>query len=154
MEFTVERGKLWMLQTRNGKRSPQAALMIAIDMYHEGLISAEEALMRVSPDELEILLHPLFDSKAVEEAKKAGRLLTKGTDASPGAAKGSIVFSAKKAKEMGKEGLPVILVRPFTDPNDVGGIKASIGVLTSTGGKTSHAAVVARPYCYSFCIKY
>ena len=144
MEFTVERGKLWMLQTRAGKRTAAAAVKIAVDMVHEGLITKEEALMRVEPSQVNQLLLPRFDVKAKEEAERNGRLLAKGLNASPGAAYGFAAFDADTAEEWGKEGKRVILVRPETSPDDVHGMLASRGILTQRGGATSHAAVVAR----------
>jgi len=144
MEFTVERGKLWMLQTRAGKRTAAAAVKIAVDMVREGLITKEEALMRVEPNQVNQLLLPRFDVKAKEEAEKNGRLLAKGLNASPGAAYGFAAFDADTAEEWGKEGKRVILVRPETSPDDVHGMLASRGILTQRGGATSHAAVVAR----------
>jgi len=144
LEFTVERGKLWMLQTRTGKRTAAAAVKIAVDMAHEGLITKEEAVMRVSPEEVDQLLHPSFDPEAKLAAEERGDLLAKGLNASPGAATGMVVFDAKRATEWSRQGKPVILVRPETNPDDVPGMLASKGVLTQHGGMTSHAAVVAR----------
>ena len=144
LEFTVERGKLWMLQTRNGKRTAAASVKVAVDMAEEGLISKEEALMRVSPHEVDQLLHPMFDPQAKEEARARGDLLARGLNASPGAATGAAVFDAKRARDLGNQGQAVILVRPETSPEDVPGMLASKGVLTQHGGMTSHAAVVAR----------
>jgi len=143
VEFTIERGKLWMLQTRNGKRTAKSAVKIATDMANEGLISRMEAVQRVSTDQVDALLHPQFD----EHAKKAIPLFTKGVNASPGAAVGQIYFDADKTEKMGKEAKQdVIMVRPFTKPDDVHGMLASQGILTSEGGATSHAAVVARQF--------
>ena len=141
-EFTVENGKLWMLQTRRGKRTAPAALRIAVDMFEEGLITAEEAAMRLEPGQLDQLLHPTFDPQGKAEAL----ILAQGIDASPGAAIGEVVFSAARAKELLDENprAELILVRPETTPDDIVGITASQGILTSRGGKTSHAAVVAR----------
>ncbi len=144
MEFTVERGKLWMLQTRTGKRTAAAAVKIAVDMVHEGLITKEEAVMRVKPEEVDQLLHPFFDPEAKLKAEESGDLLATGLNASPGAGTGVAVFDAKKAQEWAQEGKAVILVRPETSPDDVPGMLASKGVLTQHGGATSHAAVVAR----------
>ncbi len=144
LEFTVERGKLWMLQTRTGKRTAAAAVKIAVDMVHEGLITKEEAVMRVSPEEVDQLLHPSFDPKAKVQAEEQGNLLAHGINASPGAATGVAVFDAKRAAEWARQGKAVILVRPETVPDDVPGMLASKGVLTQHGGMTSHAAVVAR----------
>ncbi|MFH1821798.1 MAG: pyruvate, phosphate dikinase, partial [Methanobacteriota archaeon] len=138
VEFTVEAGKLFMLQTRAGKRTAQSALKIAVDMVEEGLITKEEALLRVEPSQIEQLLHKQVDPKAKV------KVIAKGLNASPGAAVGKAVFDSERAKEMGKAGDKVILVRPETSPDDVGGIIASQGVLTSRGGVTSHAAVVTR----------
>jgi len=144
MEFTVERGKLWMLQCRNGKRTARAAIVIAVDMVKEGLISKEEALMRVGTDQVDALLHPSFDEKAKQAATARGDLITTGLNASPGAATGVAVFSAAEAMRRAEMGEAVVLVRPETSPDDVGGMLASKGVLTQHGGATSHAAVVAR----------
>ncbi len=147
VEFTIERGKLWMLQTRAGKRTAKAAVKIAVDMANEGLITREEAVMRISPEQVDTLLHPQFDEKAKAEAAKAGRFLAKGVNASPGAAVGQVYFDADTAEQMGKEHKQdVIMVRPFTKPDDVHGMLASKGILTSEGGATSHAAVVARQF--------
>lgn len=140
IEFTVEKGKLYILQTRSGKRTSQAAIKIAVDMVHEGLITKEEAVMRVKPEDIERVLHPVFDPKEKAQAK----VIAKGLPASPGAATGKVVFNAKKAEELGKEGERVILVRPETSPEDVGGMAVAQGILTARGGMTSHAAVVAR----------
>ncbi|MEW5707030.1 MAG: pyruvate, phosphate dikinase [Actinomycetota bacterium] len=138
IEFTIEQGKLWMLQTRVGKRTAAAALKIATDMVEEGLITKEEAVQRIDPDQLDQLLHPQFDPKAKIE------VLTKGLNASPGAAVGKVVFDADTAEAMGKAGEKVILTRWETTPDDLHGMVAAQGILTSHGGKTSHAAVVAR----------
>ncbi len=138
VEFTIERGKLYMLQTRTGKRTAQAALKIAVDMVEEGIISREEAVKRIEPEQLDQLLHPHIDPEAAIE------VLAKGLPASPGAATGKVVFSADKAEEMGKNGHKVILVRWETTPDDIHGIIPSQGVLTVHGGMTSHAAVVCR----------
>ncbi|MCR4405947.1 MAG: pyruvate, phosphate dikinase [Anaerolineae bacterium] len=144
MEFTVERGKLWMLQTRSGKRTAAAAVKVAVDMVREGLITKEEALLRVDPAQINQLLLPRFDPRAVEEAHKAGRYLAKGLNASPGEASGIAAFDADTAEEWGQAGKAVILVRPETAPDDVHGMLKSKGILTQRGGATSHAAVVAR----------
>ena len=144
MEFTVERGKLYMLQTRSGKRTAQAAVKIATEMVSEGVITPEEAIMRVEPNHVVQLLLPRFDAEAKDAAEGAGRLLAKGLNASPGAAVGAAVFDPEKAAEMGKAGKKVVLVRPETSPDDVHGMIYAQGVLTSRGGMTSHAAVVAR----------
>ncbi len=138
IEFTIEQGKLWMLQTRIGKRTARAALKIAVDMVGEGMISKEEAVLRVDPAQLDQLLHPQFDAKATYD------VLAKGLNASPGAAVGEVVFSADEAEEEAAKGRSVILVRWETTPDDLHGMIAAKGILTSHGGKTSHAAVVAR----------
>jgi pyruvate,orthophosphate dikinase len=137
-EFTIEKNKLFMLQTRTGKRTAAAAVRIAIDLVKEKLISKEEALLRVAPSQLDQLLHPVFDPKAPRE------LITKGLPASPGAATGQVVFTADKAVDWVNEGKKVILVRLETSPDDIHGMDAASGILTSRGGMTSHAAVVAR----------
>lgn len=144
LEFTVEQGKLWMLQTRTGKRTAAAAVKIAVDMAHEGLISKEDAVMRVKPTEVDQLLHPFFDPEAKLSAEERGDLLAEGLNASPGAGTGIAVFDAGRAKELAGQGKAVILVRPETSPDDVPGMLVSRGVLTQHGGMTSHAAVVAR----------
>ncbi len=144
MEFTVEQGKLWMLQTRTGKRTAAAAVKVAVDLVHEGLITKEEALMRVDPNVVDQLLHPSFDPVAKQEAEERGDLLAKGLNASPGAATGAVVFDARQATALARQGKALILVRPETSPDDVPGMLASKGVLTQHGGMTSHAAVVAR----------
>jgi len=144
IEFTIERGKLWILQCRVGKRTAAAAVKIAVDMAGERLITRREALLRVDANQINQLLLPGFDSKAMEEAAKSGRLLARGLNASPGAATGIAVFDADRAEELGKNGKAVILVRPETTPDDVHGMLASKGILTARGGATSHAAVVAR----------
>jgi pyruvate,orthophosphate dikinase len=144
VEFTVERGKLWMLQTRTGKRTAASSVKIAVDLAHEGLITKEEAVMRVNPEEVDQLLHPFFDPKSKLSAEERGDLLAEGLNASPGAGTGIAVFDAKRAKELAAEGKAVILVRPETAPDDVPGMLVSKGVLTQHGGATSHAAVVAR----------
>jgi pyruvate,orthophosphate dikinase len=138
IEFTIEQGKLWMLQTRVGKRTAASSLKIAVDMVNEGLITKQEALLRIDPDQLDQLLHPQFDPSAKVE------VLAKGMNASPGAAVGKVVFDSDTAERLGKEGEDVILVRWETTPDDLHGMIASKGILTSHGGKTSHAAVVAR----------
>ncbi|MDR2186225.1 MAG: pyruvate, phosphate dikinase [Treponema sp.] len=140
MEFTVQQGKLFILQTRNGKRAGAAAVKCAVDMVAEKLIDKETAILRVSPAHLDQLLHPMIDPKAL----KTARALTRGLNASPGAAAGRIVFSAKDAEEWHGRGEKVLLVRRDTSPEDIGGMVVSQGILTSTGGMTSHAAVVAR----------
>ncbi len=144
LEFTVEKGRLYMLQTRSAKRTAQAAVKVAVDMVEEGLISEQEAVQRVDPFQVYQLLLPRFDENQKKQAEKEGRLLAKGLNASPGAARGKAVFDADRAEEMGKAGTPVVLVRPETSPDDVHGMLAAKGVLTSRGGATSHAAVVAR----------
>lgn len=138
IEFTVEGGRLFMLQTRTGKRSARAAVKIAIDMVEEGLIKKEDAIKRIEPNQLNNLLHPSIDPSAEKE------VLAKGLPASPGAAAGKIVFNADKAYDLAEEGEKVILVRKETSPEDIHGMHAAQGILTSTGGMTSHAAVVAR----------
>jgi pyruvate, orthophosphate dikinase len=138
IEFTVERGKLWMLQTRAGKRTAKAALKIAVDMANEGLITTDEAVARVDPAALDQLLHPTLDPKAPRD------VLTKGLPASPGAASGKIVFDADTAEKYAERGDSVILVRVETSPEDIHGMHAAKGILTARGGMTSHAAVVAR----------
>ena len=138
IEFTIERKKLWMLQTRNGKRTPKAAIKIAVDMVKEGLITKEEAIMRVEPKQLDYLLHPMIDPKADK------KVIARGLPASPGAAVGKIVFSSEEAEELKNKGEKVILVRIETSPEDIHGMNAAEGVLTARGGMTSHAAVVAR----------
>ena len=140
MEFTIENGKLFMLQTRNGKRTAQAALKIACDMVDEGLISTDEALMMVEPQQLDSLLHPTFAKEALEAAE----VITSALPASPGAGCGQIVFTAEEAKEEADKGKKVILVRLETSPEDIEGMAVSQGILTVRGGMTSHAAVVAR----------
>ncbi len=139
MEFTIEDKKLYFLQTRNGKRAAGAALRIAVDMVDEGMITEEEAVLRVDPKQLEALLHPVFEPEALKEAELIGQ----GIDASPGAAAGRIVFTAEDAKEQAASGR-VVLVRLETSPEDIEGMVVSQGILTGRGGKTSHAAVVAR----------
>ena len=150
MEFTVEHGNLFMLQTRNGKRTAQAALKIACDLVDEGMISEEEAVSMIDPRNLDTLLHPQFDAKALKSAEP----LAKALGASPGAACGKIVFTADDAKEWAAKGEKVVLVRLETSPEDIEGMKASQGILTVRGGMTSHAAVVARGMgtcCVSGC---
>ena len=147
MEFTIENRRLWMLQTRDGKRTAKAAVKIAVDMVNEGLISKEEAVKRVSPANVDTLLHPQFMGNTKDEAKKSGKMFATGVNASPGAAVGQIYFDADTAERMAKEGKQkVIMVRPFTKPDDVHGMLAAEGILTSEGGATSHAAVVARQF--------
>ncbi|MDD3405769.1 MAG: pyruvate, phosphate dikinase [Paludibacteraceae bacterium] len=140
MEFTVQEGKLWFLQTRNGKRTGAAMVKIAIDMLHQGMITEKEAVLRVEPNKLDELLHPIFDKKALKEAQ----VLTKGLAASPGAACGKIVFNADDATVWHAKGERIIMVRIETSPEDLAGMAAAEGILTARGGMTSHAAVVAR----------
>ena len=150
MEFTVEAGKLYMLQTRNGKRTPAAALKIACDLVDEGMIDEKKAVVMIEPRSLDTLLHPQFDGKALKEAP----MLASALGASPGAASGRIVFSAEDAKEWTARGEKVVLVRLETSPEDIEGMKAAQGILTVRGGMTSHAAVVARGMgrcCVSGC---
>ncbi|MEY8321283.1 pyruvate, phosphate dikinase [Lachnospiraceae bacterium 46-61] len=150
MEFTVEEGKLYFLQTRNGKRTANAALKIAVDLVNEGLITTDEALMKVEPKQLDQILHPAFDQKALKAAKAIG----KGLPASPGAAAGKVYFTAEDAKVHAETGERVILVRLETSPEDIEGMVAAQGILTVRGGMTSHAAVVARGMgtcCVSGC---
>ncbi|HEY60895.1 MAG TPA: pyruvate, phosphate dikinase [Anaerolineae bacterium] len=147
VEFTIENGRLWMLQTRNGKRTAGAAVKIAVDMANEGLISKDEAVLRVSPSQVDTLLHPQFLSDTIEQARKEGKFFASGVNASPGAAVGRVYFDADTAEKKAKEEKQdVIMVRPFTKPDDVHGMLASKGILTSEGGATSHAAVVARQF--------
>jgi len=140
MEFTVQEGKLWFLQTRNGKRTGSAMVKIAMDMLRQGYIDEKTAVLRVEPNKLDELLHPVFDNKAIKEAK----VIAKGLAASPGAASGRIVFNADDAAEWAKNGEKVIMVRIETSPEDLAGMAAAQGILTARGGMTSHAAVVAR----------
>ncbi len=154
MEFTIEREKLWMLQTRTGKRTAVAAVKIAVDMVNEGLIKKKDAILRVNPAQIDQFLHPRFDPEAVEKAKNKGNLLAWGLNASPGAASGSAIFDADTAAERGHAGEKVILVRPETNPDDVHGMIEAQGILTQRGGMTSHAAVVARGWgkaCVAGC---
>ena len=143
LEFTVQEGKLWLLQTRNGKRTGQAMVKIAMDLLRDKQISEEEALLRVEPAKLDELLHPVFDKKALKSAK----VLTKGLPASPGAATGQIVFFADDAANWHEQGKKVIMVRIETSPEDLAGMSVAQGILTARGGMTSHAAVVARGMC-------
>ena len=140
MEFTVQEGKLWFLQTRNGKRTGTAMVKIAMDLVKEGLIDEKTAIMRCEPQKLDELLHPVFDAKAL----KAAKVITQGLPASPGAACGQIVFHADDAQEWAKDGHKVVMVRIETSPEDLAGMSAAEGILTARGGMTSHAAVVAR----------
>ncbi len=153
MEFTIENKKLYMLQTRNGKRTAAAAIKIACDLIDEGMINEKEALMQIDAKSLDMLLHPTFDPKALKEADK-NNVIGKGIAASPGAAAGSIVFTAEDAVAQGKQGKKVVLVRLETSPEDIEGMKYAQGILTVRGGQTSHAAVVARGMgtcCVSGC---
>ena len=153
MEFTIENGKLYMLQCRNGKRTAQAAIKIACDLIDEGMINEKEALMQIDAKTLDMLLHPTFDVKALKDADK-NNVVGKGIAASPGAATGEIVFTPEDAVELGKAGKKVILVRLETSPEDIEGMKFAQGILTVRGGQTSHAAVVARGMgtcCVSGC---
>ncbi len=140
MEFTVQEGKLWMLQTRSGKRTGAAMVKIAMDMFHQGMIDEKTALLRIDPNRLDELLHPIFDKKALASVK----VIAKGLAASPGASSGKIVFNADDAAEWGARGEKVIMVRIETSPEDLAGMAAAQGILTARGGMTSHAAVVAR----------
>jgi len=140
MEYTVQEGKLWFLQTRNAKRTGAAMVKIAMDMYHQGMIDEKTAILRVDPNRLDELLHPVFDKKAIKDAK----LIAKGLAASPGAASGRVVFNADDAAEWASAGEKVIMVRVETSPEDLAGMAAAQGILTARGGMTSHAAVVAR----------
>ncbi len=144
LEFTIEDGKLYMLQCRTGKRTGAAAVRIAVDMVREGLIKKEEALLRVEPETLNQLLQPIFHPEDQERAREGGRLLTRGLNAGPGAATGRIAFTAGDAEQRAKGGDPVLLVRNETSPEDIRGMQASTGILTARGGMTSHAALVAR----------
>jgi pyruvate,orthophosphate dikinase len=147
VEFTIEHGRLWMLQTRNGKRTAAASVRIAVDMVNEGMITKEQAIERVSPDDVNTLLHPQFNAEDLRKAHKEGRFFASGVNASPGAAVGQVYFDADTAEKMAKEEKQdVIMVRPFTKPDDVHGMLAAKGILTSEGGATSHAAVVARQF--------
>ncbi|MCB0613352.1 MAG: pyruvate, phosphate dikinase, partial [Phaeodactylibacter sp.] len=140
LEFTIEEGKLWILQTRNGKRTGASMVRIAVEMLEEGMLDEKKALLRVEPEKLNELLHPVFDKKAEKEAKE----ITKGLPASPGAATGQVVFFADETVEWAQKGKDVILVRRETSPEDIQGMDSARGILTSRGGMTSHAAVVAR----------
>ncbi|MBL0140998.1 MAG: pyruvate, phosphate dikinase [Betaproteobacteria bacterium] len=147
VEFTIERGKLWMLQTRDAKRTAQAAVRIAVDLADEKLITRAEAVERVSPDHVDAFLHPQFDPREKAAAKKRGDLLATGLNVSPGAASGILAFDADTAEQWGaKDRKAVIMVRPETKPDDVHGMLAARGILTSRGGRTSHAALVARQF--------
>jgi pyruvate,orthophosphate dikinase len=147
VEFTIEHGKFWMLQTRDGKRTAQAAVRIAVDMVEEGLISREEAVLRVSPEQVDFFMHPQFDPEATRTARAEGKYLAHGLNVSPGAACGIVAFDADLAETWAKkDGKAVIMVRPETKPDDVHGMLAAEGILTSRGGRTSHAALVARQF--------
>ena len=146
VEFTIERGKLWMLQTRDAKRTAQAAVRIAVDMVDEGLITPEQAVLRITPEQVDFFLHPQYDRVQVERAIRAGDRLAIGLNVSPGAAVGQIVLDADRTEQWAKEGRAVIMVRPETKPDDVHGMLAAKGILTSRGGRTSHAALVARQF--------
>ena len=147
VEFTIERRKLWMLQTRDGKRTARAAIKIAVDMANEGLIDKPKAVTRVTPEQVDMLLHPQFSDEVKHAAANSGTMLvSKAVNASPGAAVGVAVFDADTAEKWAHEGKPVIMVRPETKPDDVHGMIAAKGILTSRGGATSHAAVVARQF--------
>ncbi|GAB4275601.1 MAG: pyruvate, phosphate dikinase [Candidatus Rifleibacteriota bacterium] len=148
IEFTIQKGKLWMLQTRTGKRTAAAAVRIAVEMVEEKLITKQQALLRINPNDLNQLLHPIFDPSAEK------KVITKGLPASPGASTGRVVFNAEDAEEWASRGEKVILVRIETSPEDVGGMDAAAGILTARGGMTSHAAVVARGWgkcCVAGC---
>ncbi len=144
IEFTVERGKLWMLQTRTGKRTGFAEVRIAVELQRQKRITPDEAVLRVNPDSLNQLLRPVFDPKAKKEAVESGRLMVKGLNAGPGAASGRVVFSAQEAFEWAGRGEKVLLVREETSPEDIKGMNAAEGILTARGGMTSHAALVGR----------
>lgn len=142
MEFTIEDGRLWLLQTRNGKRTAQAAARIAVDLANEGLITRAEAVQRITPDQVDFFLHPQFDPVELESRFPVAR----GLDVSPGAAVGVVAFDPDLAQRWAGEGRPVLLVRPETKPDDVHGMLAAVGILTTSGGRTSHAALVARQF--------
>jgi len=147
VEFTIEKGKLWMLQTRDSKRTAQAAVRIAVDMAEEGLISRQEAVQRVAPEQVDFFLHPQFSQEAIKRATDSGDFLARGLNVSPGAACGVVAMDADLAESWSKnEGKDVIMVRPETKPDDVHGMLAANGILTSRGGRTSHAALVARQF--------
>lgn len=147
VEFTIEKGKLWMLQTRDGKRTARAAVRIAVDLVKEGLITKPEAVLRISPEQIDFFLHPQFDPSAQAVARSHGRMVARGLNVSPGAASGMVAFDADLAETWAKkDGKDVIMVRPETKPDDVHGMLAAKGVLTSRGGRTSHAALVARQF--------
>lgn len=146
VEFTIENGTFWMLQTRDGKRTARSAIRVAVEMVEEGLISRQDAVLRVKPAQISQLLHPQFNSTEKETSIRDGRRIASGVNASPGAAVGVVAFDADLAEKWGKAGKNVIMVRPETKPDDVHGMLASKGILTSRGGATSHAAVVARQF--------
>jgi pyruvate,orthophosphate dikinase len=147
IEFTIEKDKLWILQTRNGKRTAQAAVRIAVEMVEQGLISPEQAVMRITPEQIDFFLHPQFDLQAKAAAKSKGDFLAYGLNVSPGSACGMVAFDADLAETWSKEeGKDVIMVRPETKPDDVHGMLAAKGILTSRGGRTSHAALLARQF--------
>ncbi len=146
MEFTIERGKLWLLQTRDGKRTAQAAVRIAVDLTEEGMITKEEAVMRVAPSQVDFFLHPQFEPASRAEAIEHDNLMATGLNVSPGAAVGVVALDANLAERWANEGKQVIMVRPETKPDDVHGMLAAAGILTSRGGRTSHAALVARQF--------
>jgi pyruvate,orthophosphate dikinase len=152
MEFTVERGRLWILQTRDGKRTAQAAVRIAVDMAEEGLITRQEAVLRVAPEQVDFFLHPQLDPASREEAMTEGRHLGSALNVSPGAAVGVVAFDPDLAQRWNEEGRDVLLVRPETKPDDVHGMIAAEGILTSRGGRTSHAALVARQFGKPACV--
>jgi len=145
LEFTIERDRLWVLQTRSGKRTGLAALEIAFDMHEQGLIDRETTLMRIEPEQLNHILRPVFDAREKEKARVDKRIVARGLNAGPGAASGKVVFSSARVREVVQESnLPVVLVREETSPEDVGGMNLAQGILTARGGMTSHAALVAR----------
>ncbi len=146
IEFTVERGTLWMLQTRDAKRTARAAVRIAVDLAKEKRITREEAVLRVKPEHVDFYLHPQFDPAAVKQAKAEGRLVASGLNVSPGAATGTLAFDADEAVRLAKEKHDVVMIRAETKPDDVHGMLASKGIITSRGGRTSHAALVARQF--------
>ena len=144
IEFTIQEGKLWMLQCRVGKRTGTAALNMAMDMFREKLITDRDVVMRVTPAELDELLHPIVDPAAEKSAQETGKLLAKGLPAGPGGANGQLVLTAVAAVEWTRTGKKVVLAREETNPEDVEGMRAAVGILTARGGMTSHAALVAR----------
>ena len=146
LEFTIEDGRLWLLQTRDGKRTAQAAVRIAVDMAEEGLLSRAEAVRRVSPAQVDTFLHPRLDAEGRRAAADAGLVVARGLDVSPGAAVGMAAFDADAATSLAADGRDVILLRPDTRPDDVHGMIAARGIVTARGGRTSHAALVARQF--------